>query len=344
MFNQIQTYLLKRIFEDLDPNLFHSIEETTIPTPATAAESPILGSYSKYNDAAVSPPRHFKTQIRVYNQIINLINLYKGLQLTNDNYKLVVLYFEYYHLYITTNKVVEPNPRRTTLNYINYIITSLDTKPTSYQKTISIIEDLLFIFTPTAQLGTTYLNEILSDFNYFITYFQSHSTLTKSTVIHAISLTFAFEIFQYPRIANKIKQTSTTTTNTPQSPPPPPPQLSLSSQQQNLLIQFSRFYFITSWINYTTNKSIKSISLDEVAKQFCQTEFDKVVKESLDEQQLNNKEQGNSKSVMLMDEENIEDRVVEMYNAGSLAGLRSDEIIQLFQEAMKEYRFRRQFN
>lgn len=38
----------------------------------------------------------------------------------------------------------------------------------------------------------------------------------------------------------------------------------------------------------------------------------------------------------------IDDRLIQMYNAGSLAELRSDEIIQLFQEAMKEYRFRRQ--
>lgn len=87
MFNKIQTYLLRRIFEDLDPSLFQTIEGTILPSPTSASSlSPSTGQDSQetirlHNSIEINDttsPRHFKNQIRVYNQIINLVNHYKS--------------------------------------------------------------------------------------------------------------------------------------------------------------------------------------------------------------------------------------------------------------------------
>lgn len=333
MFNKIQTYLLRRIFEDLDPSLFQTIEGPILPSPTSASSlSPSTGQDSQetillHNSIEINDttsPRRFKNQIIVYNQIINLINHYKS-QLTDDNYKLIVLYFEYYYLNIKLNRVIDDNPRRQVLNYIDYILSSID-DTVLYTTTIEI-DKILHTFNQTCNLPQ--LDDVLSDFNYFIKQFQSN--ITKTTLIHAVSLTFAYEVFQYPTMANKINNNKST-----------------NLKQRRLLIQFSRFYFITAWLNYTQNKSLKFIALDEVAQQFCQTEFDKVVKDIRQrERVVEGILGGRGHEDQYSDEGgggcgSIDDRLIQMYNAGSLAELRSDEIIQLFQEAMKEYRFRRQ--
>ncbi|KAI5967240.1 hypothetical protein KGF57_000455 [Candida theae] len=367
MFTKIQTYLLKRIFEEVDPSLFQVLKDpvspfattsTTLPTPSLS----IVGQFLNYetNNNKFTPHGQpettlqgiFKTQIRIYNQIINQINLYKN-QLTDGNYRLVVLYFEYYYLYIKTSKVVEPNLRRQLLSHINYILTSIDTaSPPMAQDCInSFLKVLVTLHPITSTNNNNYkgqqVNEIISDLNYFIS--QSQSPLTKTTLLHAVSLTFAYEVFHYPILANKISQSK-----------------SLTLKQRRLLTQFSRFYFLTSWKHYTQSKSLTSVSLDEVGTSFCQSEFDKVVEDVKEERKNEEGKQegdttdlgthakrdgcndtdhgcGGVDSTVGVDD-GIDNRVIQLYNAGSLAELRSDEIIQSFQEAMKEYRMRRQLN
>ncbi|KAI5969216.1 hypothetical protein CANMA_001769 [Candida margitis] len=381
MFNKIQTYLLQRIFEDLDPSLFQSIDyplssnATTISTTLSLtgknvhATPPSLslanqgGSQSQVQSGSGTAiiesfvdekkvKRHkastgqFKNQINVYNEIIHMINS-QQFQLNDDNYQIVVLYFEYYVLYInnSNSRDKEDNPRRQILNYIDHILTSLDT--ISSNKTIHEINKVLHNFNPTRTLSQ--LDEIFSDFTYFINQFKFN--ITKSTLLHALSLTFAYEVFQYPVMANKINNNSKLTNVKQQQ------QQKQQKQKQEedcrLLIQFSRFYFISALLNFNKYKSGKFVALDEVVKEFCATEFDKVVGEAKAEveggasdgksRKEGDKEDGNLKSTNGNGKvgNNFDDRLIQLYNAGSLAELRSDEIILSFQEAMKEYKFRR---
>ena len=321
MFNKIQTYLLRRIFKDLDSSLFQegSAQESYNDKKLGKCQAATAITTTSFTNS-----HHCKNQIKVYNEIINLINQYKN-YLTDDNYTLIVLYFEYYHVHIKPNKVVEDNPRRHVLNYIYYILSTID--DTVSYKTITEIDNLLHSFSPTCNLSQ--LNDILSDLKYFINNQFPKPKFTKTTLIHTIALTFAYEVFQYPHMDDKINHTN-----------------AINSQQRKLLIQFSRFYFKTAWLNYTKNKSTRYIALDDVAKLFCQSEFDQVVEEDATEEPFlsNNTRKDKCKTNNHNGGglEEIDDRLVQMYNAWSLAELRSVEIIQLLQEAMQEYRFRRQ--
>ncbi|KAK6874931.1 hypothetical protein K6H11_001254 [Candida tropicalis] len=175
-FNQVQTFLLHRIFKDLDRSLFET-DDTVISKTETGSKT------IPYEYRIKSPTAILKNQISIYNTIVGRI---KKLPVTERNFEFLVYLFEYRYLYLRTSYL----SRKNVIDLVRYVINSF-THP---------IDVPLLIDTMKALLDPP-LTNILDDFASFVRFFPN---LTKYSLNNAIALTYAYEMFFYPDLEQKL--------------------------------------------------------------------------------------------------------------------------------------------
>ncbi|KAI5957212.1 hypothetical protein KGF54_000140 [Candida jiufengensis] len=322
MFDQIETYLLQRIFEDLDPNIFNNINLNTNDEPYQKIPKTNAQIKSSIRESKTTTI-HFKYQIKVFNHIIKLLEPITN-KLNKSNYKIAVLYLE--------NSILNPqktnNTRRHILDIIYYIYENIDDEQILDLKEI---EKILHLFIR----KNDEFDSIISDLNYFIIV-SKHDLLkidniynpvktSKLLILNALSLTYSFELFHYPETADKLDK--------------------LNIHYKILINQFAPYYF-----TYALNENLNKKKFDETLKydleeehqnhqnhqqhQDIKTKLSSFFKQSYS---LPKFEEVAIKFCELNTESNVDLKIMELFDAISLAELETEEIVPKFEQAFIEY-------
>ncbi|RCK66012.1 hypothetical protein Cantr_01807 [Candida viswanathii] len=180
-FNQVQTFLLHRIFKDLDKSLFEADDPVISKTQTGSKTIP-------YEYRIRSPTATLKSQISVYNTIVGRI---KKLPVTERNFEMLIYLFEYRYLYLRTNDL----SRRNVIDLVKYVVNSCP-----HSLDVSTLIDTMKLLLDQS------LSVVLDDFADFVRYFPN---LTKYSLNNVIAITYAFEIFFYPDMYEKLFKVST---------------------------------------------------------------------------------------------------------------------------------------
>ncbi|KAI5968165.1 uncharacterized protein KGF55_000012 [Candida pseudojiufengensis] len=318
MFDNIETYLLQRIFEDLEPQSFDSLDLSFSIDNNLKLQKSKTTNHVKFNDNSTNTKKHIpprrksivtstsqiKNQIKLYNKILKLLEPFET-KLDDTNYKIAILYLE--------DQILHPkksikNIRTYMLDIIYYIYKNIDDEqPLNLRE----IENTLHYF----MAKRDQFDLIISDLNYFEATVKSEQhndnfnniKKSKLLILRALAYTYAFEKFQYPHISNKIDNLE-------------------SYNYRILLNQLSPYYFLwaldENLTKYKYQKAHKKQGSDnsplisctlplfeEVAIKFCE----------------------------LNTETNVDSKIMEIFDAISLSQLSSDEILPKFNESFTEY-------
>ncbi|EMG45396.1 hypothetical protein SBY92_000705 [Candida maltosa Xu316] len=181
VFNKVQTFLLHRIFKDLDKRLF----EDNVGFPIVSAVE--TGSKSiPYEFIVNSPTTILKNQIFVYNYLIEKL---KKFPLTEHNFEFFVYAFEYQHLFSKKEKL----SKRDVIDLIAYVVKSCN-RPIDAS---NLTETLVSLINPSVKI-------IIYD---FLAFTKKFTNLTSANIKKAVAMTYAYEVFCYPTINRCINKT-----------------------------------------------------------------------------------------------------------------------------------------
>ncbi|CAX40389.1 conserved hypothetical protein [Candida dubliniensis CD36] len=220
-FNRVETFLLHRIFVDLNKDLFEeNTQEPLVSTLKTGSK------YIPYEYIVQSPTSILKNQISVYNAISEKI---QQLPITENNFELIIygLEFEYLHL---KSKTIE---KKDVVEIIGYVI---DTSDTRFDIT-NLVEAIQLIIDPK-------LRVVVDDFASFTRTFPN---LTRTSLNHALAITYAFGIFFYPVVHNALN----------------------CAKNVKLMREFMRYYYL----RYLQNPNDEFIDITQEAYNFCKENF-----------------------------------------------------------------------
>ncbi|AOW31571.1 hypothetical protein MG5_06218 [Candida albicans P57072] len=221
-FNRVETFILHRIFVDLNKDLFEKITQEPIVSRVKTGSK-----YIPYEYIVQSPTTTIlKNQIAVYNAISEKI---QELPITENNFELIIYGLEYQYLHLKFRTL----ERKDVVDIIGYVISTSDGK----FGITNLVESIQLIIDPK-------LRVVVDDFASFTKTFPN---LTKTSLNHALAITYAYGIFFYPVVHNVLNCT----------------------KNVKLMRDFMRYYYL----RYLQNPNDEFIDITQEAYNFCKENF-----------------------------------------------------------------------
>ncbi|KAG7663060.1 uncharacterized protein J8A68_003403 [[Candida] subhashii] len=186
---KIHSFLLQRIFEELDPKLFNDI---SVPKESCFIEDGVHPAHYKCR----IPQQYYRPTILCENQawlFYNLFHVVEHLPLSDSNYQLIVYLLEHRMLYLKKESISDIT-REDILDAFTYVIQNADPETLIFGE----LKAGFIVFLNGDRLLEHFVDQIL--------YFIEKVKMTKHGLDNALSMASAFNVFMYPKFHERIKK------------------------------------------------------------------------------------------------------------------------------------------